>query len=437
MYERLPANATAAQREAHKARAKARKKVTQARWRDARKDQVYVEAHAGETPDARMQLQAAQGHNIPIDARAPLVINQQNLLGQRQNVVVRNLPPLALDAANPRSWASLIAFFAARDSAATLAVHVEKITRVFKELGFDTKQKQPSVETIKDVGPYFLTPQRLFDVCDNLKLLIRRNDAQKGDPMDLVSRFMYTAAVCLVGSQWDELVRLPGYGAGLAKVYADHFSVANKEKGVRSAAKVAGYTQYKWADLMGPILDTFGDDSMEALYMRIYEVAPLRDDCGRLELIPDDSKIRVGKLNFLIDKSANHQGMMTFYIQKHKKWKTNPQLIRVIPDDVARLIRRYIASVRPAPKFLFSKARDHSKPFGSMSSWVKAMLEEVDESIATSTANESINVLRRSWSKASGLNDDDAAAMMGHSRDVHDRVYLQRLRNALDNNTGS
>ena len=189
-----------------------------------------------------MQLEAAQGHHIPIDARAPFVINQNNLLGKRQTVVVRPVPPLALDAANPRSWAAMIAYFASRDSPATLAVHIEKMTRVFQEMGFDPRKRQPSVETITDVLPFFLTPQRLFDVCDNLKLLIRRKDAQKGDPMDLVSKFMYTAAVCQVGGNWAELIKMPGYGAGLAKVYSDRFSAANKEKWARSAAKVAGYT---------------------------------------------------------------------------------------------------------------------------------------------------------------------------------------------------
>ena len=408
------------------AQRKANRAATKQRWNFSQTDARYQSEHAGARPVHLMRnAKIANSHKIPVVARPPLVIRAAHLQGVQPIVVPDPTPPMAMDPTRPANWAALMAFYASRGKIRdpdevnnTLATYRRNITAVFKQaLGV----KNP--ETLDDVSPYWMDPDRVYNAIPLMKMKQKSGDRAAGDLYDASSYFSFLGVYTLAGIHWKALPLSGVQRAAFLTTYKKALEVHKELLEERNAEYVA----HPWAPLIEAVRRKFGEDSPQYLYMRIYDVAPIRDDLGNLNIVNTDAGVTNLTKNYLILKSAQEGNAMTLRIHEYKTSGQKSVVSKPLTPAVAALVRAYLATFPTRPAFLFTRKTSHKLPAGAQSTWVKKMLVAAKPSIGEEKKRQAINLLRKSWA-SSHPDLVDAADQMLHGPAVHKGVYVRPLQ---------
>ena len=205
----------------------------------------YQGEHAGVEPEHQIQAAPiAQKYAIPVEPRAPLVVEARNLMGPRPAVLIRPEPELAIDPAFPYSWASMLGFLRIGNKAdATFQKHARELRQVFEAL-----EPGANVEELLDLTPYFRDYDKMIAAIDGLR-------QQNGELYAVNSKFGYVSSVTQIGGTWHAL-RIP---SEVQKRYLAKYAEAKAEKDAWNAAQQKEMTAFPFKFIMDAVGRTFRD----------------------------------------------------------------------------------------------------------------------------------------------------------------------------------
>lgn len=189
------------------------------------------------------------------------------------------------------------------------------------------------------------------------------------------------------------------------------YNLANQMAEEYSIQRMYEDTVVAFTDIKEKIIETFPEGSDERLYIELYDILPVRDDYGSIELCGKDTK---PVCHNWLDTTTRE-----IHIGKHKtaakygpiKMKLPTKFMKLIPTD---------------RKFLFCK---DDKPHGCMSKFVGDMLSKVG------VEKGSINYLRHSYAStelAGSKIKDEAKRRDLFSRMQHSAVTQLKYLRALE-----
>jgi len=410
-----------------------------------RKTQQYIRDHSGETPKYNKAKPAAlKKHGVAYVAPPPLVIPADQVQARRQ-VVIAPTPAADVpqyDPKEPTSWTGFLGFI--ERSSAIKATTKPKYTAAIKRvlmLAYDMTEAE--LEACDDVAPLLLNAPEVLAAVPKLRLTKRSAYGVKGDPLTKSNLVNVYRALRFPITDWPRLKPNQATKNKYEAAYSAAQRDAVSEKESRPAIKPEDFN-----DIIAAVHNQFGPRSPESTVIDAFTEAPIRAEMGSLKIVNTDADMRHDPhdktqydpndtTNYLVKEHAGEGGRMAIVLNQYKNEKGRGSSTHALSAEHAgRVVNEWLAA-HPENEWLFTKARSKGKePIGNaaMSKVIKAMLvKALPPKAHASLVGQAVNALRKSWASTvtgvrANTDADIDAAIMNHSKAVHDRDYVRPLR---------
>ena len=217
---------------------------------------------------------------------------------------------------------------------------------------------------------------------NNVELIFQKLDEFKkpnGEPYSIDKMFLMIQVIVILSDPQNN------FSLGVTKEAFDiykkkfaEFKILKSRKQQSNQAKSVPL----FSDILKKAKSVFGEDSEFYLYLRIYQLAPLRDDF-QLLIVDNEKKANKKTENYIVAKDKtgmiiiNHYKTQARYDQL--KYKLTPEVLQLVKDFIQRQAFHYNKD-----DYLFGN--------GKMSNWVGACLKKINIDIQ----GQKINTLRHS-----------------------------------------